>query len=404
MGVTELAVDRAAICRVVLGLDRWFDAMRVDWPTPGYGGPVVHWWNHCLGYRGTGLDWRYEGIVDGYLTLWRRTEDRCWLDKAVRAGEDLVAGQTTDGHFVNSRFELNPGQGGTPHEAACTVALLLLAKELRRLAEVAAERYLVAAERTLHGALLGRLWHGPSATLRDGTALDGFVANKAATFVEAVLLLAELGGEEALVARYATPTAEHILEMQVRASGAPLDGAIAQNRFGNRVVESYFPHYIARCIPALLQTWAATGEERFRAGALAAAGFVARVREHDGGLPQVVYRNGRQNRRPRWIAAAGDVVRALTLARDAGAAVDPEPTVGWIVRGARPDGRIAAASGFGLVVPWVSRRDAFADELGVVGWCDKAFRALAPLVAQFPLAPAASFEVATMATPEKVVR
>ncbi len=42
--------------------------MRVDWPTPGYGGPVVHWWNHSLAYQGAGLDWRYEGIIDGYLS------------------------------------------------------------------------------------------------------------------------------------------------------------------------------------------------------------------------------------------------------------------------------------------------------------------------------------------------
>ena len=34
------------VTATVLGLDRWFDAMRVDWPSPGYGGPVVHWWNH----------------------------------------------------------------------------------------------------------------------------------------------------------------------------------------------------------------------------------------------------------------------------------------------------------------------------------------------------------------------
>ena len=52
------ALDRGRITAAVLGLDRWFDAMRTTWPTPGYGGPVVHWWNHCLVYRGAGLDWR----------------------------------------------------------------------------------------------------------------------------------------------------------------------------------------------------------------------------------------------------------------------------------------------------------------------------------------------------------
>jgi hypothetical protein len=68
----------------------------------------------------------------------------------------------------------------------------------------------------------------------------------------------------------------------------------------------------------------------------------------------------------------------LTLASRHAEEIDPAPTVGWIVNGARADGRVAAASGFGRVLPWVSRRDQVADEIGVVGWCDKAFRALAP--------------------------
>jgi len=372
------AIDPAAVASAVLGLDRWFETMRGAWPRLGYGGPVVHWWNHCLTYRGTGLDWRYEGITAGYLTLWRRTGDRRWLDKAVRAGNDLVVGQRADGHFINSRFELNPGVGGTPHEAACDVALLLLAKELRGLG-LAERPYLEAARRNLEAFWLSRLWHAPSSTLWDAPGVPSFVPNKAATFVEAILLLRELTGDDSLVERYAIPTAERILAMQVRRPGDKLDGAIAQNRFGDRVVTSFFPLYIARCVPALVELAALTGETRFRDGALAAIAFIARVREPDGGLPQVLYPGGRSNRHPRWISGAGDVVRALAVARDLGADVDPAPTVAWLLRGVRPDGRIATAEGFGRIVPWITRRDRASDEIGVVGWCDKAFRALAPL-------------------------
>jgi hypothetical protein len=373
--------DGGTLTQVVAGLDRWFDASRVDWPTPGYGGPVVHWWNHGLAFRGSGLDWRYEGIVDGYLALWRRSGDEGWLAKAVRAGDDLIAGQFPCGSFSNSRFELNPGAGGTPHEAACVVALLLLAAALRETGRADGERYLAAAEAAFHGFLVGRLWNPVTRTLRDAPGTDSFVPNKAATFCEAVLALAALTRDDGLVARFAAPTGDRILAMQKRHPNDPLDGAIAQNRFGDRVVESFFPLYVARCVPALLKLTEATGEDRYRAGALAAARFVARVREADGGLPQVLYPRGRRNRNPRWIAGAGDVVRALTLARAYDPDLDPRPTMDWIVRGARPDGRIAAAEGFGKVLPlpWLAGRAGAADEAGVVGWCDKAFRALAPL-------------------------
>lgn len=367
------------IAEVVSGLDHWLESMRVDFPTPGYGGPVVHWWNHCLAYRGSGLDWRYEGIVDGYLTLWRTTADRKWLAKAVRAGDDLVAGQTPTGTFANSQFEYNPGDGGTPHEAAAAIGLLLLARELRALGEATAEGYLAAARRNLERRWFGQLWHEPTKTLWDGVGAPSFVPNKAATFVEAVMLLAEMTGDGALIERYALPTGERILAMQV-CSANLLDGAIAQNRFGERVVHSYFPLYIARCVPALLALGTQTGEHRFRDAAVRAARFLERMRLPDGGLPQILYHGGRQNRWPRWIAGAGDIVRALDLAAGQGASVDAGPTLGWILRGARPDGRIAAAEGFGRLVPVVGRRDRFADELGVVGWADKAFRALAGYV------------------------
>jgi hypothetical protein len=367
----------AKIANVVAGLDRWLDATRVDWPTPGYGGPVVHWWNHCLAYQGAGLDWRYEGIIDGYLTLWQRSGDAGWLDKARRAGNDLVCGQRADGHFTNSQFELNPGIGGTPHEAAADVGLLLLTRALRAIDDPAADRYLDVAARNLEQYWFGRLWHEPTHTLWDSPDTPSFVPNKAATFTEAVLLLAELTAQPDLIERYARPTADHILAMQVNEPADRLDGAIAQNRFGDRVIHSYFPLYIARCVPALIQLSERTGDLRYRNAAIRAAAFVARVRESDGGAPQVLYPRGRQNRSPRWIAGAGDIVRALDLASANGAGVDSGPTVGWIMRGARNDGRIATAEGFGRIVPFISRRDRFADEIGVVGWADKSFRALA---------------------------
>jgi hypothetical protein len=365
-----------AISNAVIGLDRWFDSMRVDFPTPGYGGQVVHWWNHCLAYRGSGLDWRYEGIIDGYLTLWQRCGDRRWLDKACRAGDDLLGGQLHDGRFVNSQFELNPGDGGTPHEAAADVGLLLLARTLREAEDPAADRYLAGAQRNLEWYWLGQLWHEDTGTLWDSPNTPSFVPNKAATFIEAMLLLAELTADQTVIAKYAIPTAEHILKMQVDRPGGGLNGAIAQNRFGDRVVESYFPLYIARCIPALLQLTSETGDDRYQSAAQKAATFVVRVRESDGGLPQVLYSNRRINRNPRWIAGAGDVVRALDLAAESGAEVDSAPTIDWILRGVRDDGRIATADGFGRILPILSRRDRFADELGVVGWADKAFRAL----------------------------
>ena len=396
--------DATRAARVILGLDGWFETMRTDWPATGYGGPVVHWWNHCLAYQGTGFDWRYEGIVDGYLTLWRRSGDRRWLIKAIRAGEDLVAAQLPNGCWTNSRFELNPGSGGTPHEAACSLALLLLARELRQLGDPMWVRFLDAAARNLTRYWLGRLWHDATATLWDSERTESFVPNKAATFVEAVLLLAELTDDDSFIERYAVPTGDRILQHQVRHPSDSIDGAIAQNRYGAKVVESYFPLYIARCVPALVKLHERTSERRFLEAALAAAAFVARTREPDGGFPQVLYRKGRLNRTPRWIAGTGDMVRACDMVSPYGLAIDPGPTLDRLLDGARDDGRIATAVGFGSIVPWVSRRDRFADELGVMGWCDKAFRVLATRADIEGLTRQPTLVQSAFSVPDRVVR
>src|SRR5690554_1264599 len=101
---------------VVARLEAWLETMRGP---GGYTGPVAHWWQNCLFYTGPGLDWRYEGIITGYLTLYERTGETRWLSKACRAGDDVLDGQLPSGHFAGSCFELNPYTAGTPHEAAC---------------------------------------------------------------------------------------------------------------------------------------------------------------------------------------------------------------------------------------------------------------------------------------------
>jgi hypothetical protein len=370
-----------SVSTALRGLDRWLDGMRVDWPTPGYGGPVVHWWRHQLVYRGTGLDWRYEGIIAGYLALWRASGNFTFREKAARAGDDLLAGQTVAGHFRNSSFELNPGDGGTPHEAAVDIALLQLAKAFATVDPVRSGRYRDAAERNLDAYFFGKLWHPQSSTLRDSTTENSFVPNKAATFLEAVLLLAEINGDWRLVEQYALPTAARIVEMQVPETDNELDGGFAQNRFGTEVVHAYFPLYVARCLPPLFALAELVNNDCLLKSALRGTRFLERIRNVAGSFPQVLYLRGRRSEYPRWIAGSGEMLRAMMLADQYGAEAKLEPTIDWILSGTKSDGHIATAEGFSQMLPPITRGDEELDEIGVVGWCDKAFRAFAELAA-----------------------
>jgi hypothetical protein len=409
----EKQSQNSEISTAIAKLDAWLDTMRVEDPKVGlrgYGGPVSHWWRSSLLYTGPGLDWRYEGIIAGYLTLWGKTGEQRWLDKAVRAGDDLVEGQLENGHFPASAFEANPAAGGTPHEAACDIALLLLAKELKEPntertegSEVAGDsgafssieangsaparenydwqRYFEAAERNLQAYYLDKLWDHQVGYLRDHPRVASFVPNKAATASEAFFLMAEVSGKEQWIDKYALPTLGKILAHQIH-DGSPLDGAIAQNSFGARIIEKYFPFYIARCLPALVKGYELTDRERYVEAALAAMNFIAHWTYPDGSLPQVVYPGGRVSRYPSWVAALGDILRIAVLLQPYNLNHDFGSIHQRLLLGQDESGGFQTATGFGLQanifhtddnLPYVPD---IRDLLHVAGWADKAFRFL----------------------------
>ena len=376
----EQAGVHSAIGRAVARLDAWLETLRGPEGTGAYGGPVAHWWRQGLLYTGPGLDWRYEGIIDGYLALWDRSGDEHWLIKARRAGDDLVAGQSPAGHYAASAFELNPASAGTPHEAACDLGLLLLVRALRAAGEEGWDAYAAAAERNLQAYYVEKLWDPDAKSFRDSPGVPSFVPNKAATACEAFFLLAEVRGEDRWVEQYALPTLDRIVAYQV-SDGGPLDGAIAQNSIGDKKIEKYFPFYIARCVPALLQGCRWTQKAEYADAALRAMRFLGRWVYADGSLPAAVYPNGRANRYPSWIAALGDVLRAGDLCRPYGFEGDLSAMHGRLLAGQSASGGIQTASGFAAQAGGrIPALPDLRDLLHVAGWSAMAFRYLAPQV------------------------
>ena len=375
----------SSINTAVMRLDAWLDTMRGE---NGYGGPVAHWWQQSLMYTGAGLDWRYEGIIEGYLQLWARMGESKWLHKACLAGDDLLRGQLPDGHYAASSFEINPASAGTPHEAACDVGLLLLAQVLQQQGDAKWKEYAACAERNLRLFYVQQLWDVGMQSVGDDAHLATFVPNKAATASEAFFLLAEITQDALWAERYALPTLERVIEHQVR-DGSRFDGAIAQNSLGTQRVEKYFPIYIARCVPALLRAYCWTGRERYQVSALKAMRFIVRWMSQDGSLPTVVYPNRQVNRYPAWIAPLGDVLYAAHTLRAYGFEGDVSPIHQRLLAGQDDSGGIQTARGFAAQASnRLPELPDVRDVLHVVGWCDKAFRYLTSQIdSNLPLSP-----------------
>lgn len=357
--------------QLVSNLDAWLETMRGP---DGYGGPVVHWWQNCLSYTGAGLDWRYEGIISGYLTLWRRTGQPVWLAKATRAGDDLVRGQLPSGNFRHSSFEQNPYAGGTPHEAAADLGLLRLAAALRQDGRDVWQSYAHAAETNLRCYCIDRLWDEAAQAFRDSPGVPSLVPNKACTLVEALFAWAELRSSSEPIERYALTTLRAVVALQV-GGPARLAGAIPQNTIRDDVVDAYFPYYIARCIPALLLAYEYDCDSRWLDAATAAGRFIQRHMDDDGLLPQVLYLRG-ANRYPQWVAPLGDVLHAFDLLRQYRFTADAGAMESALRGGALPSGGVATARGFGAQINQRHRPNEladFRDNIPVAGWADKAF-------------------------------
>lgn len=363
-----------SITTAVAALDAWFETIRGP---DGYGGPVAHWWQQSFLYTGVGRDWRYEGIIAGYLLLWEYSSDPRWLWKAQRAGDDLLAGQLPNSHFAASAFEINPACAGTPHEAAVDVGLLLLAQALRNHSDQSWQRYAAAAEHNIRDFIVGQLWDEQGQYLRDSPTFAAFVPNKAATACEAFFLLTEITGSNSWVERYALPTLERIMAHQLRINGQ-LDGAIAQNSFGRRIIHKYFPLYIARCLPALLRGYTWNGDLRYIASALRAMAFIKRWTDDEGLVATVVYPDRRAIRTPAWVAALGDILRVAEMLQPYGWQGNFTAVEERILAGQTASGAFCTASGFaGQPGGKLPARPDIRDLLPVAGWCDKTFRYLA---------------------------
>jgi hypothetical protein len=357
-------IDPTRLATAIALQAAWLDSV---YQPGGYGGPVAHWWQHRFRATGPGLDWRYEGILLGYRSLLQRSGEPRWRARLRRGADDLVAGQRGDGHYRSSRFEVNPGSLGTPHEAAATLGLLAAA------AVEGEASWLETARRNLD-ALVAALDAGDG--FIDVPGSPGRVPNKLATFAQALLRLAGALDDD----RYrdhARRALDGVLALQV--VDGPWRGAVHQYApDGVRGDDRFFPYYNARCVPPLLEAAATLGDDRYRTAAEGVLDFLARTVTPEGAWPQIVYRQGRPMSWPRWLAGAGDIL----LAFHAADRPLPAGSLERLLASQLPSGGFPTGEGFTSQRSQARPTDPpdFRDLVPVAGWNDKTFRLLCTLL------------------------
>jgi hypothetical protein len=349
-------------------LDLWFDTMRAP---EGFAGPVSHWWDSSLVYAGAMHDWRYEGIVCGYLNLYGQTNEARWLEKACRACDDLVSAQTTDGHFTNSCFEHGPGTFGTPHEAAADIALLETSQTLKTANDLRWKIYFDTAEKNIQSLL--PLFNGRG--FRDQLDNAVLVANKNATILEALLLYQDLAGKD--MQEYIDAAVQVIKTAQIK-DGFRIGATIHRGTFDYQIS---FGIYTSRCVGALVRLMKMQSENNHIDFIKSACDYLRSLILSNTTL--LGHYSHKAIYAPQWISPSGDLLRALVQAQTW---IDiPTENIQALarimLRGQQPSGGIATSQGLARRGALSSKKNLsdFRDVLPVAGWCDKSFRALTML-------------------------
>ncbi|WP_129672183.1 hypothetical protein [Candidatus Chloroploca sp. Khr17] len=324
-------------------------------------------------------DWRYEGVICGYLSLYGATGAKRWLARARAAGDDLVAALLPSGKFRNSSFQQGPMEGGTPHEAAADVGLLELARVLRAEGDPSWAGYFEAARSNIRAYLLGELWS--SKGFLDQPWNTALVPNKNATTIEALVLYEELSGED--MSPYLGPAVGVILGAQERSgprAGATIHIGTGRHRLAIGI-------YTARSICGLLRLYERGSQDELLDAVHRALGFLRGLVTAEG-VYFGRYPDGSLIVNPLIVAGAGDMLRATFWGRRYGLAADADVSAlaAMLLRAQQPAGGLPFGYGMarrGGRQPYQGLPE-FRDVLPAVGWCDKAFRALALLIEPGP--------------------
>ncbi|WP_287586687.1 hypothetical protein [Candidatus Borrarchaeum sp.] len=362
----------------------WLETM---YQKGGYGGPVVHYWKDSLEYIGPGIDWRYEGLLTGLITFFKKSDTTIWLRKAENVAQDIIVSQLRNSSFRNSKFEANPGCGGTPHEAAVDIGLLELAKILKT-ERKKWKKYFFVADRNLKTFHLSRLFDKSVKAFKNSTRTDFFVPNKIATTIEALIKHYELSSNANLLRRFVIPAGDFILTQQILNENEPIFGGIYQS--ANSKTPFVMSFYNARCIPALILLYRSITDERYLDAAMLVGKFLEKMALREGGFAHdfsFVENKWIKSKYPIWIAGSAEVVRALLLLNEFGGKFSVSKHIEFIKRGLDYNGGFRTSIGINFKNKEKSTTEYetnWKDNLHVAGWNTMVFRLFSMLSRKIP--------------------
>lgn len=352
-------------------LSSWIETMQI---LPGaYGGPVVHWWLCSFIYCGSGVNWTYEGLLEGFIELHKKTKDDVWLKRAIEAANYIREAQMPDGTYKNSFFESNPAYGSSSvHEASVDLGMISLASHLEEIGEDGG-KFIDSVVRNAEMSLFQRLWNPSLGTFRStGNSMikSSYVFNAMATVAQVFLRLYSIKGETKY-RELVSSTLSFILRYQRKTPNDPVLGSFPQGLHDSTA----YTLYNARILTFLNEAYKTFGEQSTLVAAQHCGDFLRRLEHNEGGFSFFADAKGRICNRPNLIGGVAEAVRALRELQHLSSQLssfDENPHIEWLLRFQDPVGGFRTGFGF----HYDAAKNDFKDLFHVCGWNDKVFRLL----------------------------
>jgi len=343
----ESKMMSSELVRRVALLEKWLSSWKNS--KGGYGGLVATFWESsfiCYPHVS-----HQSGMINGYITLYQKTHDKEWLNKAKDAANFLIQNKVSR----NDKTEFLYAFGDTPskgtgliHQVTPCIALFRLSKILKDSNDLTWKLYFQNAKQVIDEYVIKKLWNG--SFLDCSFKHNNYVHNQSMKACEALMFLNGKKYEKIMKSCGDLITAHQIRKPEM------LYGAIPQARRDSRVISVYN----GKCIGGLISLYERFQDEKYLEVAIDLARFLKK-NEQNGAIyshyePRRIIGfssftrahafTWKLKKYPLWIARISETIRNILELKRFGFSINVSPNIHYILKHQRENGSFQNTIGF----------------------------------------------------------
>ena len=275
-----------------------------------YNGPVVHRYDLKRMFKIHDTPWSQGPIINGYINLFTKTEEKKWLKEAISAADLQCKRLQKTGEYKYAGFE-DDRFSSLVHNSLANCALLDLAETMIKQGMNTA-KYIKTVKFNIDNYIIGQLWNKEFGAFKfsktDYYSLDKvrFVVNMNSVAVESLIKLSYLTGKKEYQ-EYALRVGEWILKEQITSNNLE-NGGINYSQVQPHVLIAI---YTALAMRGLDDLYNLTSDERYLEMIKNAAHHLVNLKDPETKLFYHASINGELIKYPEFIAGSGIIFKAL---------------------------------------------------------------------------------------------